>query len=139
MRLVTSIKKDSNKLRDLSEFRRQKVDIYLTTDETDPPGPHNFQMHKVINFDTEKNGYDKEYEVNPKFHFIFNLPASKVLSDKIFIRLIGSKACEIEMIAQLTLDQEAMQPNDVELPVDPKYTIKNISRELEAYFQANTD
>lgn len=56
-------------------------------------------MHKVINFDIEKNGYNKEYDVNPKFHFMFKLSANQVLSDNLYISVVGSKACEIELIA----------------------------------------
>lgn len=42
LRLLTTIKKHSNKLCDLSEFRRQKVDIYITTNGGDAPGPFNY-------------------------------------------------------------------------------------------------
>lgn len=83
----------------MSEFRKQKVDIYISTNEDEEPGPLNFVLHKVINFDLNKTGYDKEYEINPKYSFWFKPKMTSIHSDKIYIRIIGQKACEIELIA----------------------------------------
>ena len=73
LKLLNPILKESNKLHDLSEFKRQKIHMYITTNDIDEPGPQNFQMHQVLNFDIEQNGYGKEFDTNPRFTFTFNL------------------------------------------------------------------
>jgi len=54
----------------------------------------------VLNFDHERNGYDKEYQVNPTFSFTFSLPTIKdILSQSVYIKIVAVKACELEISA----------------------------------------
>lgn len=59
--LINNFVKESNKLQDLTEFKKQIINIYISTDTEEMPGPLNHQYHKVINFEVEPNGYGKEF------------------------------------------------------------------------------
>lgn len=137
LHLMTTIKKESNKLCDLSEFRRQRIDVYVTTDPEEPPGPANHQLHKQFNFDIPKSGYSKEYEVNPRFTFMFNLNSGSVVSDRVFVRIVGSKPCEIEVIAQPSLGRGLLALTQHK-PAMKAESVKRANRELDTFLVQHT-
>lgn len=137
LHLMTSIKKESNKLCDLSEFRRQQIDVYITTDPEETPGPAHYQLHKRFNFDIPKSGYSKEYEVNPRFTFMFNLNQANVLSDRVFVRIVGSKPCEMELIAQPSLGR-SMHALTQHRPAMRAESVKRANEELDTFLTENT-
>ena len=59
-------------------------------------------MHKVLKFDLEKNGYEKEYDVNPVFYFTLALQAKQILSDSVYINIVGEKSCKLNIVAEMT-------------------------------------
>ena len=83
-----------------------------------------------------ENAYGREFETNPTFTFQLNLEPSQILSNHVYIRIVGTKPCELLVTPQMVLNKA--MANVIEKPGKrhPR-ELRALKDELSRYYRRN--
>ena len=148
------------------EFKKpRKFDIFLSQQTQEPSHLHN-QMHSAIKFNFKsKNDYDKEYGISQVYQFVFGKEHLERLRQarqdqmenkkpkaykepkyprQVFITIRGVRKCDLDIAAQLTLQPEPLDEQQLRLKELQKAkkqadqeALEMLQNELTNYFDSN--